>query len=121
MTLRKPSAPNQVKQIQNLTKLINATAYVFITDNEIHSGQKVLEAEWMPRVEEFLDDPISGIPNTEYDRMYTVALLARRYSNHLDKALVEKLTRCLKDPVPPEGTKEQRLAKTKKRLGLVTK
>jgi len=117
MTLRRPTAPNQIKQIQKLTKLINESSYLFVTDNEVHTGQKLSEGEWLPRVDEFISDPISGIPDTDYDRMYTRALLTKRFSQYLDKTVVEKFTRCLIDPTPadPKQVAINNLIKTFKR------
>lgn len=116
MTLRKASLPKQVQHIQKITKSIDGYPYIFINDNEAKHGIILTEGEWLPRLNAFMDDPQSGIGDEPYDRLFAMAILTKRYSNHLDKNTVRKLTQCLTDPKPAPTTKEQRLKKLKRDL-----
>ncbi len=111
MTKKSPAAPNQVKLIMALTQKIESSNYLFITDHEQTTGQKVLEGEWLHRLEVFCNDPESGIGSDPFEISYAKALVTRRYAKWIPKRVVEKLTKPLVPPskLPPSKEHMQKL------------
>jgi hypothetical protein len=113
MTRRSPNAPVQVELIARLTRKIDdARDWVFITDHEQHTKQKILEGEWRARLYRFTADPENGI--TEQETKWVAALLTKRYAEYLPRTVVEKLTRILTPPVQAKPSREEALAKVKR-------
>lgn len=117
MTRRSPSAPRQVEITQRLSKLIDQSPYLFVTSDEVATGTKVVDGDWLNRIQTFLNDHESGVSSDEDEREYATALITRRFKRYLGRRLVTKLTRCL-EPVKqyPPGSREERLAKVKRAI-----
>lgn len=121
MTRRSPSAPRQVKLIQEITEKLNSLPYVFVTDDEQHTGNKIPEGDWLHRVNAFLDDPESRISADPFEREFTIGMITRRYSKYLDKKLVSRLTRCLDPVIRSESSdRQERLEKVKRDIKKIT-
>ncbi len=118
MTRRSPHAPEQVSLIQTITRKIDSSEWVFVTDHEVHAGTKLLEGEWKTRMEHFINAPESGITPTE--RRWAEALLTKRYAQYLPAKVVAKYTRILTTPSQAKPSKEQALAQVKRDIKKVT-
>jgi hypothetical protein len=99
MTPPKTSAPKQVALIQQLSAKIDQSTYEMVSSNETRCNTKLTEGEWLHRVDRFMNDATSGIPNKPQPKELTTALLTKAYSNHLPAAVVKRLTRVLETPV----------------------
>ncbi len=115
MTRRSPSAERQVQLTHGLSAKINERPYLFVSDHETVTGDKIPDGEWIHRVETFLNDPESGVGSDEIEREWALAMITRRYKAHLAPELVKRLTRCLQ-PVKryPPKDRQARLDKVKR-------
>lgn len=115
MTRKSPSAPNQVELTRHLTQLIDSRAYLFVNDDEIHSGAIIPDGEWIHRVNQFLTDPETDIPSDPQSQTWATALITRRYKKYLNPRLVRTMTGVLQ-PVKQyaPADKEERLRKVKR-------
>ena len=122
MTRRSPSAERQVQLTHSLSAKINESPWLFVSSDEVTTGAKITDGDWLNRVDTFLDDHESGISSDDVEREWARAMITRRYKSHLAPALVKRLTRCL-DPVKryPSKDKSVRLAKVRRDVANLTK
>lgn len=107
MTKRSVSAQRQVELIKQITTKLNQTSFQFISDSELVNKTKILEGEWLSRVEAYINDHESEIGSDEWERKFTIALITKRFNEYLDKKTVKKLTNILTPPPPKQKSKEQ--------------
>lgn len=117
MTKPSVSAKRQVELIKQITTKLNRTEFQFISDSELVHKTKILEGEWLSRVEAYINDHESEIGGNEWERKFAIALITKRHNEYLDKKTVKKLTTILTPPKPKELSKEETLKKLRKQMG----
>lgn len=114
MTKRSVSAQRQVELIKQITTKLNRTEFQFISDSELVNKTKILEGEWLSRVDAYINDHESEIGGDEWERKFAIALITKRHNEYLDKKTVKKLTNVLTPPTPKAKSKEDVLKKLRK-------
>lgn len=87
--------PTKKEMITRLTTTISQSEFLLATSDETRRNAQFSEGEWIARVEGFLKDPTTNVPNTPMGREIATALLTQSYASHLSSGLVRRLTKVL--------------------------